>query len=128
MTNDKIKVEKLEPVEYFNLSSIKSEKIEIDDASNTVLSNLPTGVVKSEPSSSKNQIKTEIKDEPTVVPKQPKSKKAPKIVNKDVCAICLSNFSDQNTGTPNVCQHQFCLDCIQEWAKVIAQFYLKFHH
>ena len=123
MTNDKIKVEKLEPVEYYNLSSIKSEKIEIDNESNTILSNLPTDMVKSEPGSSNNQIKTEIKDEPVVVPKS-KSKKAPKIFNKDVCAICLSNFSNQNTGTPNVCQHQFCLDCIQEWAKVIAQFYL----
>ena len=47
-----------------------------------------------------------------------KQKKTPKIVNKDVCAICLSNFRTQSTGTPEVCNHQFCFDCIEEWAKV----------
>ncbi len=126
MTNDNIKIEKLEPVEHSKLSSIKSEKIEVENDLTSVLSNIRTGMVrKSEPDSSTNHFKCEIKDEPVVVPKP---KKTPKVINKDVCAICLSCFGEQNTGTPNICQHQFCLDCIQEWAKVIAQFYFKFRN
>jgi hypothetical protein len=47
-----------------------------------------------------------------------KTKRTAKVVNKDVCAICLSSFRTQSTGKPNVCAHKFCLECIQEWAKV----------
>jgi hypothetical protein len=118
MTNDKIKVEKIEPLECYNVSSIKTEKIEIEYDSPKITFNQSLRTVKNEPSSSTNNFKSDIKDEPCVFPK---TKKAARVVCKDVCAICLSNFSNQNTGTPNVCKHQFCLDCIQEWAKVIEQ-------
>lgn len=33
------------------------------------------------------------------------------------CPICLSNF-DSVVSSPDVCQHKFCLDCLQEWSKV----------
>ena len=34
------------------------------------------------------------------------------------CPICLARLRDQNVGTPESCDHSFCLECIQEWAKV----------
>ncbi|KAL1447758.1 hypothetical protein MTO96_028333 [Rhipicephalus appendiculatus] len=33
------------------------------------------------------------------------------------CAVCLNRFLGQEVGTPESCDHIFCLDCIQEWAK-----------
>ncbi|KAJ1178770.1 hypothetical protein NDU88_004012 [Pleurodeles waltl] len=33
------------------------------------------------------------------------------------CPICLNAFRDQVVGTPENCNHYFCLDCIVEWAK-----------
>ncbi|XP_069480156.1 PHD and RING finger domain-containing protein 1 isoform X2 [Ambystoma mexicanum] len=33
------------------------------------------------------------------------------------CPICLNVFRDQVVGTPENCNHYFCLDCIVEWAK-----------
>lgn len=38
------------------------------------------------------------------------------------CPICLLPFTGQNIGTPESCDHEFCLICIQEWAKVIDTF------
>ena len=38
--------------------------------------------------------------------------------SKDQCPICLMTLKGQKLGKPNCCQHIFCLDCIQEWAKV----------
>ncbi|XP_005096696.2 PHD and RING finger domain-containing protein 1 [Aplysia californica] len=35
----------------------------------------------------------------------------------DVCPICLNKFRLQDIGTPESCDHSFCLECIQEWAK-----------
>lgn len=34
------------------------------------------------------------------------------------CAICLSKFTGQDIATPETCDHMFCLECLQEWAKV----------
>jgi len=34
------------------------------------------------------------------------------------CPICLVTLLDQAVGTPESCDHSFCLTCIQEWAKV----------
>jgi PHD and RING finger domain-containing protein 1 len=34
------------------------------------------------------------------------------------CPICLNKFRDQDIGTPESCDHCFCLECIQEWANV----------
>ena len=34
------------------------------------------------------------------------------------CPICLARIADQDIGTPEGCDHDFCLECIQEWAKV----------
>ncbi|XP_067655244.1 PHD and RING finger domain-containing protein 1-like [Haliotis asinina] len=36
--------------------------------------------------------------------------------NADNCPICLNRFKDQDIGTPEACDHNFCLECIQEWA------------
>ncbi|KFM80629.1 PHD and RING finger domain-containing protein 1, partial [Stegodyphus mimosarum] len=33
------------------------------------------------------------------------------------CAICLNKFHGQDIATPETCDHMFCLDCLQEWAK-----------
>nr|XP_034829405.1 PHD and RING finger domain-containing protein 1-like [Maniola hyperantus] len=37
--------------------------------------------------------------------------------NSDKCSICLLRFTDQEVGTPESCEHIFCLDCILEWSK-----------
>lgn len=34
------------------------------------------------------------------------------------CPICLSSYRDQSSGNPDVCEHRFCLECIEEWSKV----------
>lgn len=34
------------------------------------------------------------------------------------CPVCLNRFRDQDVGTPEACDHMFCLECIQEWSKV----------
>ncbi|XP_046580782.1 PHD and RING finger domain-containing protein 1-like [Haliotis rubra] len=36
--------------------------------------------------------------------------------NADNCPICLNRFKDQDVGTPEACDHNFCLECIQVWA------------
>lgn len=33
------------------------------------------------------------------------------------CPICLLRFKQQEIGTPESCDHHFCVDCIQEWSK-----------
>lgn len=33
------------------------------------------------------------------------------------CPICLKTFKNQEVGSPESCDHSFCIDCIQEWAK-----------
>lgn len=38
--------------------------------------------------------------------------------DKHRCPICLSSYRDQNSGNPDVCEHRFCLECIEEWSKV----------
>ena len=35
------------------------------------------------------------------------------------CPVCLSKFRQQVIGTPESCDHTFCLECIEEWSKVI---------
>ncbi|GFY59753.1 PHD and RING finger domain-containing protein 1 [Trichonephila inaurata madagascariensis] len=35
------------------------------------------------------------------------------------CAICLSKFLGQDIATPETCDHVFCLECLQEWAKIV---------
>lgn len=37
--------------------------------------------------------------------------------NSEKCSICLMRFTDQEVGTPQSCEHIFCLDCITEWSK-----------
>jgi hypothetical protein len=34
------------------------------------------------------------------------------------CPICLARLGLQCVGSPETCDHIFCLDCILEWAKV----------
>nr|XP_023012736.1 serine/arginine repetitive matrix protein 2 isoform X1 [Leptinotarsa decemlineata] len=33
------------------------------------------------------------------------------------CPICLVSFKTQEIGSPESCDHTFCLECIQEWSK-----------
>ncbi|CAM4754905.1 unnamed protein product [Rotaria magnacalcarata] len=33
------------------------------------------------------------------------------------CAICMENFTNQEVGIPENCEHSFCLTCIIAWAK-----------
>lgn len=37
------------------------------------------------------------------------------------CPICLQRFGEQETGSPEMCEHQFCLKCITAWSKVSRQ-------
>lgn len=37
--------------------------------------------------------------------------------NSDKCSICLMRFTHQEVGTPQNCEHIFCLDCITEWSR-----------
>lgn len=32
------------------------------------------------------------------------------------CPICLHSFREQEIGVPNVCEHDFCAPCIEEWS------------
>ena len=34
------------------------------------------------------------------------------------CPICLARLKSQDMGTPDTCDHTFCLDCLLEWSKV----------
>ncbi|XP_033752451.1 histone acetyltransferase KAT6A-like isoform X2 [Pecten maximus] len=34
----------------------------------------------------------------------------------DNCPVCLNRLRDQDIGTPETCDHNFCLECIQEWS------------
>ncbi|XP_023717755.1 PHD and RING finger domain-containing protein 1-like [Cryptotermes secundus] len=35
----------------------------------------------------------------------------------EMCPICLCGFVTQEIGTPEACNHSFCVDCLQEWLK-----------
>ncbi|KAB0789991.1 hypothetical protein PPYR_15737 [Photinus pyralis] len=35
------------------------------------------------------------------------------------CPICLASFKNQEVGSPEACDHSFCSECIQEWAKSV---------
>lgn len=41
----------------------------------------------------------------------------------DKCPICLRLFRYQEIGTPDTCEHRFCLSCILEWADVRFTFF-----
>lgn len=47
--------------------------------------------------------------------------------NRDVCPICLGSFRKQVSARPDVCEHKFCLECLEEWSKVSLIFDLFFH-
>lgn len=36
------------------------------------------------------------------------------------CPICLARLGLQCVGSPEACDHIFCLECLQEWAKVFS--------
>lgn len=35
------------------------------------------------------------------------------------CPVCLDRLEEQNIGTPESCDHNFCLECILQWSNVI---------
>lgn len=35
------------------------------------------------------------------------------------CPICLHSFRDQEIGTPNECEHNYCAPCIDEWSRSV---------
>lgn len=38
-------------------------------------------------------------------------------VSYDICPICLAPLASFTTlATPNICNHIFCLDCLEEWS------------
>ena len=37
---------------------------------------------------------------------------------RECCPICLAKFRHQDVGTPESCDHNFCLECITEWSRV----------
>ncbi|XP_023725948.1 uncharacterized protein LOC111874572 [Cryptotermes secundus] len=37
--------------------------------------------------------------------------------NCPACPICLQQFTTQEVGTPDTCDHIFCADCIKNWGK-----------
>jgi len=39
-----------------------------------------------------------------------------KVMNGLTCFVY--RFRDQDVGTPESCDHVFCLECLQEWSKV----------
>ena len=54
---------------------------------------------------------------PTTTLENSPATESPKPANEQ-CAICFSEFTDQEVGIPENCEHNFCLSCILEWAKV----------
>ncbi|XP_077994386.1 uncharacterized protein LOC144448107 [Glandiceps talaboti] len=38
-------------------------------------------------------------------------------VETEKCPVCLNPFEEQDVGTPESCDHTFCLECILEWSK-----------
>ena len=46
--------------------------------------------------------------------------------DKEVCPICLCSFRNQQSAKPDVCEHKFCLECLQEWSKVCFLFFFPY--
>ena len=42
--------------------------------------------------------------------------------SKELCPICLCSFKNQQLAKSDVCEHTFCLECLQEWSKVLVYF------
>ncbi len=51
---------------------------------------------------------------PIAAPRSPNS--------QPTCYICLNEFEGQDVGSPDSCEniHHFCLECIEEWSKVLC--------
>ena len=41
--------------------------------------------------------------------------------NIERCPICLNKFKDQDIAIPSSCNHEFCLECLEEWSKVCCK-------
>ncbi len=41
--------------------------------------------------------------------------------SEEKCPVCLDNFFDKEVGTPESCDHVFCLECILEWSRVCTR-------
>jgi hypothetical protein len=37
-------------------------------------------------------------------------------IDSQKCPICLASFAAQETGTPDSCDHLFCVRCLEEWS------------
>jgi hypothetical protein len=40
------------------------------------------------------------------------------ISESERCPICICSLTTQEVGTPESCNHSFCVDCLQEWSRV----------
>lgn len=38
-------------------------------------------------------------------------------MTSDTCAICLTNFTNEEVAIPQTCNHAFCKDCLESWTK-----------
>jgi hypothetical protein len=34
-----------------------------------------------------------------------------------ICTVCFDTFTTQLVGTPNVCNHTFCAECLKKWSQ-----------
>jgi PHD and RING finger domain-containing protein 1 len=39
--------------------------------------------------------------------------------DSDKCPICLVTIGEQELGTPDSCDHIFCVICLKEWSKIV---------
>lgn len=94
----------------------KPVQIESDDSDlSPIITRRPKGCVL-------NLIETESEDDESV---KSASKGGTSMWNSDSdssngetdCPICLLSFKKQELGTPESCDHTFCLTCIEQWSK-----------
>lgn len=77
-----------------------------------------------EGSSDSSQWETDYSDNEAAAP-APKKKPEPAAgaasdsndEHAEKCPICLLSFKQQEIGTPETCDHSFCVDCIQKWSR-----------
>lgn len=70
-----------------------------------------------EDNSDSGQWETEDEAQPPKKPSSPHHSSDSSDEQAEKCPICLLRFKQQEIGTPESCDHHFCVECIQEWSK-----------